>query len=569
MFAITNVRVLLPKLGNVYPKIDSSAVSIEPYPSYDLYVADSLFLCLALWIGVQEGKDAFAAIRLGCSEFKDYLAFWNVVDWCNILLCVLTGVAWMDTINYMIDDTYNTYLNTDYKVSKNIMGLDSSTMDGITSKLQALRLRYWMMQITMAANTVFVVMKFFKSFQSNARLSVVSKTFQQAGVELAHFVIMFSTIFLPFVIIGHILFGSDIEDFASVTASINTGMICLFGDFGWYVEFYPKKFTDILPSGMPKFVLMIWYVGFMFLVFLVLLNMLLAVILEHYTQVSGDVQFEADAPAVWNQAIRWWRFRKRTKGFISLEVLRGDLENDEEPAHKWEDDPETNNGESVNVSSLTKAWKNMTQDQAAWLMELLDHNVDQGQKAAEKREKANRTNHLAEENKEKLGSLADSILDNKRRLDQLEGVQGGESDMTSGLEKLANLVTDLNVSVAKVRKEHDRLAVKVDDMVQAIPEGHRLELVQGAAQENASSSSGKMVREWKKGTVTNKPSSRDGGKDEKGKDDAKPSSSRSAASKWRSDDKNGSSSRDKEKSSSRDKTRTDKKDNKSDEVQKL
>merc|ERR1719162_1245440 len=100
-------------------------------------------------------------------------------------------------------------------------------------------------------------------------------------------------------------------------------------------------------------------------------------------------------------------------------------------------------------------------------MAMLDHFSAKGQEQQEAKFKAQHVKHLAEVNKEKLVELSVGILDNKRRLDDLEGVQGGVTDISAGLEKLANIVTDLNVSVAKVRKEHDRLSGRVDDMVKA------------------------------------------------------------------------------------------------------
>lgn len=525
MFATTNVYVPLPKLGNVYSRIDCSAVSVEAYPSVDLYVADSLFLCLAMWIGIQETKDAFAALRHGCDEFRDYLAFWNCVDWANIFLAILAGAAWLETISCMIDESFNEIISADYKITADVMKIDAPRMDIITDRIVALRMRYTIVQIIMALNTIFVVAKFFKSFQSNARLKVVSTTFKQATIDLCHFAIMFSSIYLPFVLIGHILFGSDITEFASMTAAINTGIMCLMGDFAWYAEDgYPTHFSAVLPSGMPKMVLMLWYVAFMFLVFLVLLNMLLAVILEHYANVSSNVQYEVDAPAVWNQAIRYWKFTKETKGFISLEVLRQDLENDDDIA---DEKPTSHPDPSVTVNSLLKAWDGMAPAQAAWIMELLDRNSTDSAAAQEKRAKADNIKHLAEENRNRLNTVCEDIMESKTRMDQLEKVQGGgASDMSMGLQKLADIVTDLNVSVAKVRKEHDRLAVKVDDIVQAIPDGHRLELVVGSPLEKDKTvSSGKVAREWKKGATAEKV----GGSAPSGTSSAPSSSTRPAA----------------------------------------
>merc|ERR1712217_326472 len=86
--------------------------------------------------------------------------------------------------------------------------------------------------------------------------------------------------------------------------------------------------------------------------------------------------------------------------------------------------------------------------------------------------------------------LADHVVENKARLDELEGVNGGVSDISAGLEKLSNIVTDLTVSVAKVRREHDRLAMKVEDMMKEVPEGHRLELVEVADEDTSQRNTG-------------------------------------------------------------------------------
>jgi len=207
---------------------------------------------------------------------------------------------------------------------------------------------------------------------------------------------------------------------------------------------------------------------------------------------SADVQFEVDAPPIWTQALQYMKFRKETRGYLPLEHLMNDLENDDDPAH-----PEP----SVTVNSLLSSWPTMTESQAAWLMGMLDtHTQGAQEKEAEKKAKE-QVKHLAEENKEKLVELSGLILENSLRLTELENLNGGASETSLSLDKLIDLVTDLNVSVQKVRKEHDRLAVKVEDMMAAVPEGHRLELVEGAPVSAAdTAASGRRAREWKKAT---------------------------------------------------------------------
>jgi hypothetical protein len=521
-FAITKVLNPLPKLGNVHSRIDSSSVSIEPYPSVDIMIADALFCLLVLWIFVNEFMDAAGALWLGFGEFKDYLGLWNVVDWINIALCWLQVAAWIDTVSKMNVEAFSDLMDDDYKINVDLMALTESELTILTDALQDLRVRYWFLQLTMAINTVSVVAKFFKSFQSNVRLKTVSDTFSNAFVDFCHFIIMFVTIFVPFVIIGHILFGSDLTEFASVTASINTGIMCLFGEFEWFLDESPANFASQLPSGMPKIAISIWFVTFMFMIFLVLLNILLAIIIEHYTEVFEEIEYEVDKPPVWKQAWAYWLQSRDTRGFLPLEHLRNDLENDENPAH-----PEDWGG--VTVATLQKAWPKMGEDQAAWLMKLLDSNCSMSRHLQQKKEQAQYVRAMAENNRDKLNTVTESVGDNKKRLDYLEEQKGGGEDMTDGLQKIALGLEELGVSLAKVRREHDRLSRRVDDVVRGIPDGYKFRVVAAPDQprietkETVSSSSGnstnksvKPFREWKKAassTTTSKlaepPSSRD------------------------------------------------------------
>merc|ERR1739848_929254 len=100
--------------------------------------------------------------------------------------------------------------------------------------------------------------------------------------------IVFMVIFASFALVGHILFGQDLPEFMSFGDSMMTSFHVLMGEFGWYAEFYiaPTGFG----SGMPAAFLTIWFLTYMTFVLLVLLNMLLAVILERYTQQASALE---------------------------------------------------------------------------------------------------------------------------------------------------------------------------------------------------------------------------------------------------------------------------------------
>merc|ERR1719223_585821 len=89
-------------------------------------------------------------------------------------------------------------------------------VDSLFARVQLLYHLYAVLHCVMALNTISIVMKFFKAFTANKRLRVVTDTFRDALVDFVHFGIIFTTIFLPFITVGHVLFGNDLEEFSSM-----------------------------------------------------------------------------------------------------------------------------------------------------------------------------------------------------------------------------------------------------------------------------------------------------------------------------------------------------------------
>lgn len=489
MFAMTEVRVPLKESGDTAAIIDTAALSVQAYPQFELIVFDVVYLLLVLYIGFGETRDAINALRLGCGEFLDYFQFWNIVDWFNIVFSIFTMLLWLSVTLAMNSQVLNDMINTDFAPQMDIMELTPAQLDKIDSSLWTLRILYSMLTFTMALNTSSVVMKFFKAFQSNPRLRVVTDTFKVAMIDFVHFFIIFTTIFLPFTIIGHVLFGNDVQQFSSVLSSVNTGFVVLMGDFGWYVDLFngPVVLSTTLPSGMPAIVVFLWYTAYMFLVLLVLLNMLLAVILEHYNSVASGVQKQIEKPTLWEQARKYWQFRRQTKKFISLEELRRQLEDDEDPAH---------GGDDVDQESLRKAFPAMSEDQAKWIMDHMTWFLEQ--KREKRKNGAEKLGHLAELNKEKISELTKVVMSNKSRMDELMGMMHalgstGDGSMlpkersfmgqlalsSPALDGVSKTLEDLVGSMGKVRRDQERLARRMEELSAAVPQDPKLVALTG------------------------------------------------------------------------------------------
>jgi len=181
---------------------------------------------------------------------------------------------------------------------------------------------------------------------------------------------------------------------------------------------------------------------------LVVLNMLLAVVLEHYTKITGELDSEPDKPPIWKQAHRLWRFQRKTRGFISIAELARQMEDPENPAHKEM---------AVSPDSLKAAFPSMSDQQAKFLMEFLQrHTLYQ---LMRERNREQNTNHQP--------AILQKVKDTGRELQEL-GDKVGEPhpDLMVKVEQLLRLAKN-------VREDQKRLTQHVERISSRLPEDSR------------------------------------------------------------------------------------------------
>jgi len=375
-----------------------------------------LYVLFILYVIYIECKDMCAAIRLGFKEFLDYWTPWNAVDWLAIFLGFVNIALWVTCCLCMQADALQSLLTDNHKIktSPNLMKIPEAQLDKIHSDLNRISAVFFVLHIAVALTTICIVVKFFKAFQANPRLQTVTMTLTCVATDVFHFFIVFITIFASFAVIGHVLFGSDITKFYTLAASFNTGFTVLMGEFDWYVEL--TESPDTLPSGMPRLLLIVWFVVYMFFVLLVMLNMLLAIILERYSEVALALASRSDARTLVQQSVRFVRRMRETRGFVPLYKIRHDLENDADPAHP---------NKVVTAESLQEAFPGMKPDQAQWIMkfllqELREHSF--GSKDDEGVNRAKRTERFVQSIAEELHTIGVAVRDCNDRMDRLEAM---------------------------------------------------------------------------------------------------------------------------------------------------
>jgi len=135
----------------------------------------------------------------------------------------------------------------------------------------------WMVyyRVVIAQYHLILMLRFFSAFHSQPRLAVVTSTLQATAIDLAHFLVVFFPTFIAYAISGLFIFGRRMEEFATPMASIGSCFkIAMEGEFDWQ-ELSAEHFWTAV----------VWVWSFMLLIVLLMLNMVLAIIMDVYTEV--------------------------------------------------------------------------------------------------------------------------------------------------------------------------------------------------------------------------------------------------------------------------------------------
>jgi hypothetical protein len=205
---------------------------------------------------------------------------------------------------------------------------------------------YKTMRWILAVYSILLMLKFFKAFKANPRLNIVTQTLVVGSVDIIHFFLVFFVIYLCFVVMATVLFGHKIRTFSSFSHSMAMCFRILMGDFD-YEE------MEAVDYQMTIF----WFMSFQIFLFLILFNMLLAIIMDTYSGVAGA---EENPQTIWFQAMNTLRKTQKQRGHLSLWYLICEFEDDDFPAH-----PDN----VVTPKSLRKAFNKMSKHNAEYLVE--------------------------------------------------------------------------------------------------------------------------------------------------------------------------------------------------------
>jgi len=253
------------------------------------FVMEMVFLSLILMQAAFEMKEVISSIIAG--EFADYLSdFWNWIDWLGIGMFVGVFSVWFfdyvplvmaftPEIRYNVYNDYTSTANWVNNINRDEYNLLVEQYGKASQILQTL-------DTYMELNgfcILLVLVRVLKLLDFQPRLGLVTKTIFNAMTDLIHFGFVFILILGLYWIMSFYLFGSSKDDFHTLRKAWNANWDMMLGGTDAYDEL-----TESI-------------VGFCFaysmniIVFFILLNILLAIIVEAYMDLRES---QKDTPSM-------------------------------------------------------------------------------------------------------------------------------------------------------------------------------------------------------------------------------------------------------------------------------
>lgn len=278
------------------------------YSAETLIFLDVVFGVMLLYLLEKELEEMwrnYKTVRNIRESMRRYLGVWNAVDWFNLVVSLVVILFWVVILRYTqsVNDLAKLLPPSD----------DPRHIDAakeLHKEANFVGVLYRNFRMLMVAFTASIILAFFKSFQANPRLNMVTKTIIVASKDLLHFGIVLSSIFLAFALMGYLIFGLMSPEFSSIGKAIDTTFM-LFVGMG-----DPSKAV-----AQNKFAGTLWMFFLIIVMQLLLLNMVLAIVFDVYAEVKSGI---GDAPSVWCQATEVFK-EKREKANQIKELQKAGL----------------------------------------------------------------------------------------------------------------------------------------------------------------------------------------------------------------------------------------------------
>lgn len=194
-------------------------------------------------------------------------------------------------------------------------------LDGICDSFVSLSYQWTYLRYLCMPFTISIILRFFKTFRMNKRLSGMTMTLAVVGVDLFHYLLVVTVVFLCFCMLGHIWFGGhvlkdgEIGLFQTPLSSMNTLFLLICGENPFWEMAGDGK-------GIRFLYAIIFYYFYVFTFVLLMLNLLIAMIMDAFVAVKSGAD-NTNNPTIWAQAIQMYHSYEAWQKFVIEASLDG------------------------------------------------------------------------------------------------------------------------------------------------------------------------------------------------------------------------------------------------------
>jgi hypothetical protein len=338
IYTLLRIKFEFQRGGWIEQKMEVRPMRADIYPHWAYVLPDVVWVGLLLVLFRQEVVQVREdAQRKTLSIYFHDL--WNWLDWASILLgfwiCIFFWIL-VSQLGYTSDLVVKLghmppqavwevkveqrrrveFENLDYqeKVARLLWYASAIA----TAKVQHRLCMFWY--------SLIIMLRFFKAFTGQPRIAVISHTLKLATMDLVHFAIIFLVIFANFTLGGYILFGEQLHEWSELGRAVHSTFEMTLGNFA-----YARLHSVASVSAA------IWFWVYVVLVLFVLINVLIAIIMDHYLMVKsriGEV-----GVGIWSQVVgmiqdfKWAHSYEGSKKTVPIDSLLVAMTGDSNLAH--------------------------------------------------------------------------------------------------------------------------------------------------------------------------------------------------------------------------------------------
>eukprot|EP00931_Biecheleriopsis_adriatica_P041281 TRINITY_DN23616_c0_g2_i2.p1 TRINITY_DN23616_c0_g2~~TRINITY_DN23616_c0_g2_i2.p1 ORF type:complete len:1013 (+),score=161.72 TRINITY_DN23616_c0_g2_i2:45-3083(+) len=311
LMQITQVIVYVNNAGHFHRMIIPTSIWLDPYHGWWCYVADVVWLCCVFMVVVETVAEFRGMLKKRNAKLTAgerrlvYAAFFKL---SNIVDTLMTALA-LSIVAFWVAHMAELHQLTDL-LKKAESGREGTWADP-SDREAYFELVFDMAQSSQTRTAMYalypfaLVTRFFEVCAGQPRLALVTRTLQNAADDVFHFGCVFIFVFSVFSSCAMILFGRSIPDFATFGRATDTSFHILLGDWDW---------SEMREIGRIRASL--WFWTFIWLMHLLMFNMLLAIMMDVYTDTRGSL--DTDAETLWSQVQEIWQRWRRTRAGLRL-----------------------------------------------------------------------------------------------------------------------------------------------------------------------------------------------------------------------------------------------------------